>query len=110
MGDRGNIKLDYANNQSVYFYTHWSGSELNQTVREALDFGRERWDDPPYLARIIFCKLVEGHEVDLTGFGIDVEIGDGDDQVVTVDLERKTVISLEGDKETFEEFTDRPYA
>lgn len=104
MGDRGNIRLLYGEEKRpIYFYTHWSGSDLDSIVRNALA-REERWDDPSYLGRIIFCELVKGQEDGTTGFGIDVEIGDGGDQIVTVDMERQTVRGLRGPEQTFAQF------
>jgi len=70
MGDRGNVRIKYDDGNSVYLYTHWGGTELSQMVARALDRGRKRWDDPSYLARIIFCEMVKGYEMEETGFGI----------------------------------------
>ena len=45
MGARRNFKLTYDNNQSIYFYSHWMASEMEDILRKALDRGRDRWDD-----------------------------------------------------------------
>lgn len=58
-----------ADKGSVFLYTHWAGAELKQMLQAALR-RRQRWDDNEYLARIIFCKMVEGSEASETGFGI----------------------------------------
>lgn len=70
MGDARNVHVYCQDDQGVYLYTHWGGSELPETVATALERGKERWDDPPYLARIIFCEMVRGSNEGLTGFGI----------------------------------------
>lgn len=70
MGDRGNIVVREKGSSDIYFYTHWNGYKLPFVVQEALKRGQDRWDDPPYLARIIFCELVKGYEMETTGFGI----------------------------------------
>ena len=90
MGDRGNIRLRYSKEREVYFYTHWRGSEIPDILREALCRGKNRWSDAPYLARIIFDTLTDGDR-ELTGFGIDVQEGDNEHRVPTVDLENRTV-------------------
>jgi hypothetical protein len=89
MGDRANVKVTGAGD--VFLYTHWYGSELPETLRTALARGIGRWNDPAYLARIIFCEMVKGHEMDSTGYGISGECGDGDDRVLTVDGVAQTV-------------------
>ena len=73
MGDRGMIVVDngYGGNQ-IGLYTHWFGSNLLNTLQKALQKGKDRWDDPAYLARIIFCEMIAEDSTNdgLTGFGI----------------------------------------
>lgn len=86
MGDRANVHV-----AGVYLYTHWGGSELPETVRRALIRGEERWQDEPYLARIIFCEMVGENVKGTTGYGISAECGDGDDRVVIVDASMQRI-------------------
>lgn len=84
MGDRGNIKVyQYEGDAPVYLYTHWRGSEIYKVVKTALA-RRLRWEDPPYLTRIIFCELVKGDEASETGFGITTSIGDNEHTIIGV--------------------------
>ena len=76
MGDRRNVILDYGNDNKIYFYSHWGGTDLPATVAYALQRGKERWDDPPYLARIIFSELIRDEYQELTGYGISPDIVD----------------------------------
>lgn len=93
MGDRGNIAVQFDGKKTkrVWFYTHWSGSELDQTIAAALERGKSRWTDGSYLARIIFCELVKGNEMDTTGFGISLNAGDNEHAFRVVDLKSQTV-------------------
>lgn len=96
MGDRGNIVIRQVSNKNtddVWLYTHWSGSEIKDTVREALA-RKERWDDPSYLARIVFCKLVEGAEKDATGFGISCRMQDNGHSIIVMDTEENAVYEV----------------
>lgn len=113
MGDRGNIVIRYdlgdGKKSDVYFYTHWSGTEIGQVVQKALA-KRERWDDDSYLARIIFDGLV-GKDTGTTGFGISPTITDNEHDLLVVDTGGKRVLrTLEAspdvaEKEwTFDEF------
>jgi hypothetical protein len=113
MGDRGNIVFSEPRGGTLYFYTHWSGSTLPQTVANALDRGRNRWYDGPYLARILFCQILledaNGHTdglknvvSDTTGYGISTEKGDGGTEVyVNVAVQE---VSYEGETLPFEEY------
>lgn len=93
MGDRGNIHVQTHGGREggVWFYTHWSGSDLPQIVANGLDRGRSRWDDPPYLARILFDQLTDGQQGNEIGYGIDTEPGDNQHPFVLVDCAAKTV-------------------
>ena len=66
MGDRAQVLIK---DTGVYLYTHWNGSLLKEHVKTALS-RKQRWDDPEYLARIIFCEMVKGKEDKETGYGI----------------------------------------
>jgi hypothetical protein len=106
MGDRANVKYIEDDKNVIHFYTHWSGTELPETLRVALERGKERWDDSQYLARIIFCEMVRGAERALNGFGISTRVGDGEDRVVTVDVVNQTV-TLSGKTLSFQEYVDQ---
>lgn len=98
MGDRGNIKIG-----DIYFYTHWGGSEVLKDLKNALIRGKDRWNDEPYLARIIFCEMVQGQEMDNTGFGISTEVLDNEHDIPEVDCENQ-LIKFNGIEQTFEQF------
>lgn len=93
MGDRANIavQFDGKQNKRVWLYTHWGGSDLDQTLAAALDRGRGRWNDDQYLARIIFCEMIQGSVLDETGYGIGVEPGDNEYPFLVVDCKTNTV-------------------
>lgn len=80
MGDRANVVIpeQYGdNNQAVVLYTHWGGTELPETLREALA-RRERWDDAAYLARIVFCHMIGEDFAGETGYGIATRLPDNE--------------------------------
>lgn len=77
MGDRGEVKvIQHSIDAPVYLYTHWGATYLCQTVANALERGRSRWDDPPYLTRIIFSDMIEDEVGETTGYGISTRPGD----------------------------------
>ena len=93
MGDRANVAI-YASEKDlpVVLYTHWGGHELAQDVADAIA-RQQRWDDPSYLARIIFCEMmpVNQHEEE-TGFGISVGcLCDNEHPIIFVDMIRLVV-------------------
>lgn len=112
MGDRGNIAVRESAGQEVNFYTHDLGSNLPHIVRKALG-RKERWDDPAYLARIVFCELVKGREREETGFGISPVRGDFNYPDIVIDAEHGTIsyrsplTEKEKPQGTFEQFLTR---
>jgi hypothetical protein len=91
MGDRGNIVFHGSDVEGIVFYTHWKGSELPQIVAKALG-RKERWDDPPYLLRIIFSELVGEEDLkEETGYGISNTLCDNENPVVHINVDEQLV-------------------
>jgi len=88
MGDRGNIIVKDGES-TVYLYTHWSGSNLPESIQASLKRGKDRWTDGQYLARILFDDMVQGDR-GLTGYGISSVIGDGGTDI-EVNVDAQTV-------------------
>ena len=103
MGDRGNIVFKYTDGNKIYFYSHWGGSDLKETLRQALIRGKERWEDESYLARIVFCEMVKDDIEDLTGYGIAPYEVDNEHPLVTVDTKLQTVNGI-----PFEDYIKNP--
>jgi hypothetical protein len=91
MGMRRNIALDYGVSGKIYLYTHWGAAALENTLRDALRRGRTRWDDPPYLARIIFSEMIQDEVLDTIGYGIAPYVMDDEFPTIEVDLRKRTV-------------------
>ena len=70
MGTRCQVKIVEKKGKNVYLYEHWDGYDLPNTVRNALKRGKERWNDTPYLSRIIFSEMIVGSIMNTDGFGI----------------------------------------
>jgi len=110
MGDRANVCVTSDEWESkVFLYSHWAGTELPEVTRQALA-RRQRWGDPAYLARIIFCAMVRGDEEAETGYGISSVVGDGDDRILTVDCDTQEVIWPNGDRTSFAAFVSSGHA
>ena len=74
----------------VYLYSHWgSGSIMLAVVRAIAN--EWRWDDPEYLARIIFDEMMSGNHGGETGFGIGTKMHGDLDNLVTVDCDKQEV-------------------
>jgi hypothetical protein len=107
MGDRANIHLfEEEGDDGFYFYTHWGGTDLPEVLADALRRGRQRWDDPPYLARIIFSEMIKDEVLEETGYGISQFECDNDDYpIIQVNLTQRTV-GIGSRTYTFEEFIE----
>jgi len=103
MGDRANIKMVYENDVEIYFYTHWGGSELPETLKSALIRGQSRWDDEPYLARIIFSEMIQDEIMDTTGYGISPYECDNEHPIISV-IPSSQKVKIGDSEWTFEEF------
>jgi hypothetical protein len=110
MGDSRNIVVHGSAEADVVLYTHWGGSELPQTLAKALGRGRGRWDDAPYLTRMIFCEMIAAEAGDDVVAALMSETGLGIEAVPTewdgiegtdlyVDVAAQTV--YDGDETTY---------
>src|SRR5688572_19980790 len=88
MGDRANVYVHDGPKAGVYLYTHNCGWKLPEVVREALS-REQRWDDEPYLTRIIFSEMIKSDILGETGFGISTTPGEG--PIIDVDISFRTV-------------------
>src|SRR4051794_39693025 len=90
MGARAQVLIQ---DEGVYLYTHWGSGSIVDDVRQALksEAGRNRVDDPEYLARIIFDVMKDGDTTGETGFGIGTSRHGDIDVLVTVNCDKRTV-------------------
>lgn len=107
MGDRANVVIK-KDAEQVCLYTHWHGYELPGILQSSLKRGKDRIYDFQYLNRIIFCDMIKGHEEKLTGFGITQKVHDGATQVITLDMDKKTVQINGSDPVSFDDFMAAP--
>ena len=93
MGDRAQVLIK---DTGVYLYTHWGGSKLPEVVTNAIR-RLERWNDPEYLARIIFCEMIKDDVGGETGYGIGTAQHGDIWRVVEVDCEAGVVRVIDND-------------
>lgn len=111
MGDRGNIVVQDDFDGRIYLYTHWGGTEIQETAANALAKWRGRWDDAVYLRRLILNEL-QGDDRGETGFGISAKLTDNEHPIVVLDCSRQMAWNEKenGEKLTqevpFEEFVE----
>jgi hypothetical protein len=92
MGDCGNVVFP-SEAGNLFLYTHMRGTDLPLIVKRALAL-QARWDDPPYLARIVFEHMIEVREAGAyrwLGFGISLEISDNNWPLLVLDCASRKV-------------------
>lgn len=92
--DETKKKKDRDKDEVVWLYRHYDGYFTPDRVRKALA-RKERWTDPSYLTRIIFCEMMDMDFKTMknsAGFGITSVGPQGDIQyLVTVNIPKQTV-------------------
>lgn len=101
MGARAQVKIE---DEGVYLYTHWGSGELQEDVRIALS-RRQRWQDPEYLARIIFSQMTKGQEAGETGFGIGTSMHGDIELLITLDCKSQKLTIEDVYEKTSKTFT-----
>jgi len=75
----------------VYLYTHNSANSLVAVVNNVLS-KKLRWDDPDYLSRMIFCKMVPESEWDSElNFGIGTQMYIDIKMLITINTVNQTI-------------------
>ena len=106
MSDIGNVLVRHGKS-AVFLSTASAGGSLPVVVRGALA-RRERWNDGPYLARIVFCQMIRLNEVDADwaadwridgtlGYGISSRLdaaGDAAHPVIALNADTQDVLYL----------------
>jgi hypothetical protein len=75
----------------VYLYTHETANELINVVSDVL-CRVARWDDPDYLARMIFCRMIPKNKWDdELGFGIGTQLYKDVNMLISLDTVHHTI-------------------
>jgi len=74
----------------VYLYKHYDGHKVMADVQKALSM-KLRWNDPHYLARIIFEQMISETTDKECGYGIGLKEVANISLLVVVDCDRKEV-------------------
>ena len=104
MGCRGTIEIwnnaaaPKSEERPVVLYTHWGANDMFTQLTTVLRKG-ERWKDPAFLSRMIFCEMVKESAVGtaiLTDNVVDTDVE------IVVDCDRQEVILKKIDQENIE--------
>jgi hypothetical protein len=89
MGDRSNIVVQEENGNRIFLYGHWMGEDSINVTRDVLAL-RDRWNDSPYLTRMLFEKMIEGNIDKTTGFGISTSMCDNEYPIIVLEPSTQT--------------------
>jgi hypothetical protein len=97
MGTRAQVLVN-----GVYLYQNSDGDNLFKKVCLSVNRAIAAWrdNDPEYLARIIFCDMIQGDERGTAGFGIGSEPFDDINFLVVVDIDEKTIKQYHNNDQT----------
>lgn len=75
----------------IYLYSHNTANELVSVVSDVL-LRQVRWDDPDYLSRMIFCRMIPKNKWDdELGFGIGTQLYKDVNMLLTLDTVHQTI-------------------
>ena len=109
MGDRSNIVIQESKGNRIYLYGHWMGTDAIKIVADVLS-QRERWNDEPYLTRMLFAKMTEvSPKNSSTGYGISTYLCDTAYPLIVLEPATQTAVLEEYNWEdsTFNPITPR---
>lgn len=100
---KGQIVVVLGVDQNIYLYTHSHGSTVIENAWHTLKRG-DNWNNPAYMARMIFNRMTSGNPTGSTGYGIGISSFNTHAQV-KVDCLNELVTIMHDIVMTFEEFT-----
>jgi len=89
MGDRSNIVIQEDNGNRIFLYGHWMGEDSINIAHNVLS-RKARWNDAPYLARMLFNKMTEGSPDTETGYGISTTMCDNEYPIIVLEPHTQT--------------------
>jgi hypothetical protein len=83
MGDRANIGIRTSNNNTIFLYLHWGGSDRHEILARAISHAMVRDGDESYFVRILTSRIIDTDWDKETGVGMAINelptMGDGYD-------------------------------
>jgi len=75
----------------VYLYSHNTANELVSVVSDVLS-RQLRWDDPDYLSKMLFCRMIPKNKWDdELGFGIGTQLYKDVNMLISLDTVHQTI-------------------
>jgi hypothetical protein len=94
MGDRANFGIKTSDNDTVFIYLHWGGTDRHEIMANAISYAMMRDNDESYFTRILVSRIIAEDWKEETGAGMSINklsaMGDWDD-VPVYDYTDKTI-------------------
>lgn len=75
----------------IYLYSHNTANDLVSVVSDVLS-RNVRWDDPDYLSRMLFCRMIPKNKWDdELGFGIGTQLYRDVNMLISLDTVHQTI-------------------
>ena len=100
MGDRANVGIRTSNNNIIFLYLHWGGSDRHEILANAISHAMVRDGDESYFTRILVSRIVDTDWDKSTGVGMAINElpSSGDEYDIPVyDYTDKTISIYEED-------------
>ena len=107
MGDRSNIVVQEANGSRIFLYGHWMGEDSIKVAYDVLS-RKQRWNDSPYLTRMLFEEMISGAYDKETGYGISTTMCDNEYPLIVLEPSTQTAwleVYIWGEGGRFEQLT-----
>lgn len=102
MGNRACILIKQnVKDNGVFLYTHWNADSISNTIKTALK-KYWRWNDAPYLTRIVFDVMTKDNHDTEIDFGISDHQING--KLFTIVCDDKIIIDNDNTTFSFEDF------
>jgi hypothetical protein len=83
MGDRANFGIKTSDNDTIFIYLHWGGTDRHEIMANAISYAMTRDNDESYFTRILVSRIIAEDWNSETGSGMSINklpaSGDWDD-------------------------------
>jgi hypothetical protein len=94
MGDRANFGIKTSDNDTIFIYLHWGGTDRHEIMANAISYAMVRDGDEGYFTRIFVSRIIAEDWKEETGAGMSINklsaMGDYN-EVVIYDYIDKTI-------------------
>lgn len=100
MGDRAVVGFrENESSPTIFLYSHWAGSSMNELLAIALEKSRVRWEDNSYATRIAISQIIGDDWNQELGWGLSVDnfSAPNRDYYLVVDWQSMSVIYYKSD-------------